>query len=698
MKIKQCVVAMSSEPKGWIKLPSMLVATLLVSAPMTSWAAVYDDDEEEGEDYSEVALVTQRTNELTSSVDIGLRYITDDAFKFGEYNSQHQKGWQLDGGFDIEQRDFEDGTAKYFRAEGNSLGTKSRDFSLEGGQQGDHKFRIFFDGIEKQLHGQFISNLGPVGGDPYNQTTAAATGTSEAVSVLREKVGVEFAKQTKSNWRFSAGATQENKTGTRDYGTLSFDKPTLYLYPIDYTTSNVNLGAEYGSNDYRLQLGYEFSAFDNAGDQVTHDTASAETAQEPDNKFQQLHANVTYRVTQATRLNAFLAYNQGEQNEEIIGSGGVNADAKVENIIARLGVSSRLTNKLTLNAKYNYQDKDNSTAEYVNGSTRTTPAFDTTWQSVELDGYYRLPSASKIGLGYEHEKIERPDQNREKTNEDKLWASYKLPMMGKLSGTIKLSIADRDGSAYDPDHISVEIVGGTGRISSPGAQKYHTADREQIKGQVNLQYQLGRTGHIGLMLQQWNDDYNETAYGLQELDGSMYSVDFGASPMRTLSYSLYAGVQQFEYDQTGVPGAGAVPSDAWSVDTDNSSFLAGLDLNWEAVPNLVAVKFGYRFTETEDSYSQVNAGTAVTGACASPPTGACALPDTETQIHTVELSGEYFFDKQTTFLARVVYEDYENNNWAYELADGGFATSNTASIENPNHSAGLVEFGVRYQF
>ena len=59
MKIKKSVVAVSSNSKGWLSLPSMLVAAMLVSAPLSSWAAVYEDDEEDDEPVGRIPVASE---------------------------------------------------------------------------------------------------------------------------------------------------------------------------------------------------------------------------------------------------------------------------------------------------------------------------------------------------------------------------------------------------------------------------------------------------------------------------------------------------------------------------------------------------------------------------------------------------------------------------------------------------------------
>jgi predicted porin len=109
---------------------------------------------------------------------------------------------------------------------------------------------------------------------------------------------------------------------------------------------------------------------------------------------------------------------------------------------------------------------------------------------------------------------------------------------------------------------------------------------------------------------------------------------------------------------------------------------AGFTIDWEVVPNKVATSLGYTYTNSINDMDQEHENNVVD-----------ELPDAEHKVHRVELSGEYFLDKKTTLLARVVYEDYESFNWAYSTdypAGTGW--------EDPNHTAGLIEMGVRYQF
>ena len=100
------------------------------------------------------------------------------------------------------------------------------------------------------------------------------------------------------------------------------------------------------------------------------------------------------------------------------------------------------------------------------------------------------------------------------------------------------------------------------------------------------------------------------------------------------------------------------------------------------IPDQVATSLDYRYTKTTGELDQEHAVDTVT-----------PIDDLEHEVHRIELTGEYFLDKQTTLVARAVYEDYESYNWAYNSS-----TYTAAAFEDPNHNASMIEMGVRYQF
>ncbi len=107
-------------------------AALVALAAMSAAQAAESDD------------AARQLAQPTSVVEVGAGYVSEDSFKFGEYNGLFKKG--LYGIFNFDVRgggSYDSGDATRWRATGTDLGLETRDVSVEYGQQG--KFRINFD-------------------------------------------------------------------------------------------------------------------------------------------------------------------------------------------------------------------------------------------------------------------------------------------------------------------------------------------------------------------------------------------------------------------------------------------------------------------------------------------------------------------------------------------------------------------------
>ncbi|MEH6811514.1 MAG: MtrB/PioB family outer membrane beta-barrel protein [Motiliproteus sp.] len=306
-----------------------------------------------------------------------------------------------------------------------------------------------------------------------------------------------------------------------------------------------------------------------------------------------------------------------------------------------------------------------------------------------MSGKYKLPNRSRLRAGYIFEEIERPRQDREETEEDTYWVSWQTPMMGAFNAKVKYSFADRDGTENDADNITVlmDPFSSGSSLHPDGAARYTLSDRKQNKYQFNATYGFSNTASIGTNIQVWDDDY-DAVVGLQQLKGQMFTVDLAFQPTRVLSVSTYTGMQRFTFDQRS--SAGNVP---WTQETEQTSWVTGVDVDWQAIPNKLVVNLGLRYTDSTGDITQVD----------ETPGTVTELPDIETSIATLELGAEYFLDKQTTLLFRAVYEDYSEKNWAYDGFGTIQATNATRSyltggLDSPNYQAGLIEFGVRHDF
>ena len=77
-----------------------------------------------------------------NEIELGIGYVSDDAYKFGRYNGLQTQGPFLLGNIDTEEFD-EDG--HFWNIHGSNLGLESRYLRLEGGLQGSYKLFLEYD-------------------------------------------------------------------------------------------------------------------------------------------------------------------------------------------------------------------------------------------------------------------------------------------------------------------------------------------------------------------------------------------------------------------------------------------------------------------------------------------------------------------------------------------------------------------------
>lgn len=72
---------------------------------------------------------------LTGTVDLGIGYVSEDSFKFGEYTGLYEKGAFFIGDAALSSRGE---NANYLNVDASNLGLDSRSLGVEGGKQGTY--------------------------------------------------------------------------------------------------------------------------------------------------------------------------------------------------------------------------------------------------------------------------------------------------------------------------------------------------------------------------------------------------------------------------------------------------------------------------------------------------------------------------------------------------------------------------------
>ncbi len=323
-----------------------------------------------------VAALTQPT----SSVEVGGGNVSDDSYKFGEYN-----GLEKDGGFLLGNLDlfgggrYDSASVTRWQLHANDIGLASNDTTFSYRQQGQFRFDLGFDELRHnvsdtyqtpylglggtsltlppgwirpvvpQLNATSLNyrGLDPVAGqggvvnssgvvtaptDPQLAALAAIVAGDTAayrrfnLQTQRRRGQVGFQVNLNREWLLTGSASRETRDGFRPIGAVSSAiKENSVVIPdvIDTTTDQFNLGLAYTGKKAFLQVGYYGSMFSNrvAGMswQDPNDATLTETmGSAPSNQFHQFNLTGGVNFSGKTRLVADLSYGRSRQNDSLL--------------------------------------------------------------------------------------------------------------------------------------------------------------------------------------------------------------------------------------------------------------------------------------------------------------------------------------------------------------------------------------------
>ena len=441
-----------------------------------------------------------------NQIELGVGYVSDPSFKFGNFTGLHDNGTHLIGNIDLNRRN--EANTHYFSLTGRNLGLSSRNLTIEGGEQGNYGLRFEYDEIPRYFSdtyqtpylGAGTNRLIQPAGVTDGATVPAIVGLAASMkpyNVKTQRKGLDFGitKELSRGWDVEFGYKRENKDGDKltaamiQTGTGGTRSVVIVPEPVNYSTDQFEAFARYTDEKLQLQFGYYGSLFKNANDAVTWDSlfvagtntgnATGSYGLAPDNEFHQFNASGRYVLSKATNLSANISFGRMTQNEQFqpystpgaVMAGALplprsSLDGKVYTTNASLRLNSKLTPKLNLTAGLRYDDRDNktpiSTFLYVNGdrnagfsaaansvTRRTNMPLDITKQSVYGDLDYHLSPATTVKFGYDFHQVRH---NYEPTTGDKehtLKTEVKHRFGDMVSAGASYAYSDRKASDYN---------------------------------------------------------------------------------------------------------------------------------------------------------------------------------------------------------------------------------------------------------
>jgi MtrB/PioB family decaheme-associated outer membrane protein len=361
---------MKTRQEGFNMRASMLATRAALAALVAAPAAYAADGD---------ANLIRELTQPTSVLEAGLGYVTQDSFKFGEYNGLFRKG--AFGILNLDVRgggtwDSNDPTR--WRIVGTDLGLEDRDLHVEYGQQGTFRVNVGYDELRRnrsdsyqtpylgagtdtltlppgwikpivpQVSGSAINfrALSPITGlapalaaGVVTQPTAAQQATVNKIigadvpafnnvdlSTKRKAVDGGFTYEIDRHWELKVSAKHERKEGLKPLGAVTSqvsEYASILPDPIDQTTDQYNVSLTFTAEKGFVQLAYYGSVFHNDIQSVTWQdandpTKTATLASAPSNDFHQILLTGGYTFAPSTKLVLNASYGRNTQNDQFV--------------------------------------------------------------------------------------------------------------------------------------------------------------------------------------------------------------------------------------------------------------------------------------------------------------------------------------------------------------------------------------------
>ena len=590
-----------------------------------------------------------------SEITLGLGNVSDDSYKFGEYNGLQEEGGYLIGEASARYRG-ED--AVYLELYASDLGLDTRSVEIEGGRQGSYAIFLQYDEIPHYISDSASTPYIGSGGDvltlPSGWVGASSTSGMTALSsslrevdlkTERKRLGTGITITTESPWSYDVNLRHEDKEGNKPGGGAFLFSSAQLVEPVDYVTDEIDASVSYTSKRWQGRFAYYASVFSNSNESLTFENAytpdpndEGQLALPPDNEFHQFSLSLAYLINDRNHVSGDIAIGSMKQDEKLLQATrnsslsvalpADSADVEVDTTNARLKFISSPTDRLDVSAAYSYDERDNKTPELIYEwvSTDIAPApqranlpYSYTRNSVKFKADYEYARGIKLGAGYDIDERERTFQEVDETSEDTLWGTLRLRNIDRLFIEIKLATSSRDASTS-------EIVAAIDPPQNALMAKYNMADRERDSIGIFISYMPSLYYTIGVSVDRARDDYDNSELGLTESDDNSLSFDLTALISETVSFNAFIGKQQINSSQANSQGFSAAD---WFATTEDTFDNYGIGLNFVVIEDTMDAGIDFSVARSTGEIEVDNGGLV------------SAFPELRTDLETLRLYTTY---------------------------------------------------------
>ncbi len=692
-------------------------------------------------------------------IELGGLYNSQDSFKHGEWTGITDENGYAVGNFNWLGKDPE--KAYYWNVWGYNLGLESRQLGGNLGTQGQYGLKAEYQGIPHYLSdsAKFIydglggSDLvlpssfpGINGQPPANAATLADYQRQYDVKQRRDIYKISgnlfFGGSLEAlvNYRYDK-RDGTNMTGLT-FGAGSDPRAVFVPYPVDDNTQQVEAKLRWTTDKAQLEAGYYYSRYSNSTGDFTWQNAYmnpgswdasagfpggyGRTSLMPDNDYHQFRLSGGYSLPFSTRITGIAAYGMSRQNESFTPYTINNIatdplprdklDAKVDNTLLNLNVTSRPLGRLMLKARYRYNDYNNKTPtdvyNYVQADSyppavippggdttsvnstrlRHSHALSKTENQFDLDATYPFPMGMSLRGYYGFKRTAyspSEDMYRDNTNDNTFGLELRKRASTLITGSLKYEFQQRRGSVFDQNRIYEGTY--TPGTTEAGIfenltllRQFYAADYDQnkIKALVSLtpadavtlsfsadwaERQL-RGPDCGSGVDQVlapTTMLDHTCMGRTKATMPSYTIDGQWTPIDGISAYAFYTWSQAEFDQLSrsMSNHTTHPSDQtrnWGANLKSTDNTFGIGARYVPEERNFDIGIQYVFDYGKSALD------SWAGSSLAPSVG---VPDATYRLHQAQLYGSYQWNKNIKLRAGYVYERLKGKDWAYDGSD-----------------------------
>jgi hypothetical protein len=241
----------------------------------------------------------------------------------------------------------------------------------------------------------------------------------------------------------------------------------------------------------------------------------------------------------------------------------------------------------------------------------------------------------------------------------------------------------------------------------PQFRKFDEADRTRDRGDILIQIMPMDTVTLSGSFFGQDDNYFNSAYGLQEAQAFGWSADASWAP--TERVNLYAGYGHDEYQSqeqscniSVAPPTPCNPLDTFFVKPRDILDTVRAGVNFVVIPQRLDLDLGYSFSLGKSKFALSG---VPGGAAAGEPT---PVDDVKNELHIIHIVARLFLTPNWTLKVGYQYERYSETDFttdgvppalaALPVLSAADARSIILGAQHPAYDAHIVAFSIGYKF